>query len=236
MIRIVPKWTKKIRNDPIRLGALRRPGALASAYAEHVLRVVKLGGQSADSTGAVRRRPHASKKKRRPFAVVEPYARAAGVDDSFFRSSAEFHRAAGARRGAYNVTSGMWDGLKVSASKTAAVVGFGKSSVGARSSTIVKYKYRKHSDGSFEVVGKVEGTSRVQRVENRVKARKVLQHHGINVLAFRRGEVDALSAAVGRYLGVLVVEDVFGVSLDFKADRFDRNKLSRRAYARLSRG
>jgi len=237
MIRIEPKWSKKIRSSPVRLRQLRRPGALASVYAEHVLHTVASRGLSADSNGNVRRVRHSSRRKPQPFVVVDRYAKAAGVEESFFRSSAEFHDRAGVRPGTYNVTGGMWGGLKVSgAGGFAAKVFFGGSTIGSRSTTIVKRRFRKHDDGSFEVVGKIEGTERVERVRNRVKARKVLEHHGINVLAFRRTEFDALAAAVGRALGVLVVQDALGVDLDFQADRYDRHKLSRRAYARLARG
>ncbi len=48
-----------------------------------------------------------------PYTVSEPYAKQLGLDTTVFRSSDDFHRAAGVKLGTSHVTGGMWQGLQV---------------------------------------------------------------------------------------------------------------------------
>lgn len=187
----------------------RRPGAVsktvgsvavgtAQALAMHVSRRViargdtvqtppKYPGQKRGSRGLVSRRFIA---RRYP---IQPNAEGQTVDTGvvFYPSSADFHAAT--RPGSYYVSGGMWEGLTIVPGRTAAAVKFRGRSIG-------------------QDPGK---RGRGRKVSNALKAKTVLNAHGVNVLDLkdreygdvRAGATDAVSMAVEAALGLKVTWD-----------------------------
>jgi len=200
MIKI--RTTKAIREQrraPL-LSSLARASWLAGGFAEHVLRRVGRSGQIYRDNGPrMHFRFSGPPPRGRPYFVAPSYAaEATGSAETDWRSSAAFHRAAGARAGAFNVSGGMWKGLSVAGGKGVARVQFGGSSEGNSSKLQAKEKIRRRKG----VVVSRATVMVAKKVRNRVKARKILESSGVNILAIPRPEREAMGWAVASALRV----------------------------------
>lgn len=96
-----------------------------------------------------------------------------------YKTSAEYHAAAGVRRGSFSVTGGMWSGL----------------------SRVIHSPYRSdimfrgRSDGQNARI--LKGKSRPIKESNALKAWTVMNKAGVNILALSDGELSAIADGVG---------------------------------------
>lgn len=224
---------KNIRQDRARpAGRTRLADAsyLAEAYALHVLdRVAERGEIYQD--GGSRKSFRFKRKGRLPFFVAEDYAKdATGSAVAEWGSAVAFHRAAGSKAGTFNVTGGMWRGLQVAGKGSVARVQFGKSSIGADSKSKTKTRNIRRKG---EVVG-TKTTTKAVKLSNRVKARKILENTGINVLAMPDSERDALGSVVAESLAIKF-ERTLGVDFSHPRTSGRHARLRTRARRRMFR-
>lgn len=228
MIKVrITKAIRETRKAPT-LSALARASWLAQAYAEHVLVRVAKRGEVYRDMGSRHRFSFASPPDDgRPYFVSKGYSKdATGRPVVRWASSRSFHAAAKSKPGTFNVTGGMWKGLTVSGSKGSAHIFFGASSVGAGSKKQLVTKTRRRG-------GKVVSQKQVMKydkVRNRVKARKILQHSDINVLGMPRWERETMGFAIA---GALRIQ--FQTALGTRFSRLRRRSRYQELYRRVSR-
>ena len=108
----------------------------------------------------------------------------------YFRSSAEMHRST--RKGSYDVTGGMWDGLSVVVSTGSSRVLFRGRSVGQG------FGKKAHKSGERA------GQRRAPKPSNALKAWTVFQEHGVSLLVLAERELaeinDGITATIQRSL------------------------------------
>ncbi len=108
MIDVDFQYSKKALADPSVMKGVRKPMAVARATATYIRDRVSKRGELA--TKARRGGQYGTRK---PYKVNEAYAQKLGLKRSEYKSSAAFHGAARVRRRTFNVTGGMWAGLRV---------------------------------------------------------------------------------------------------------------------------
>jgi hypothetical protein len=96
-----------------------------------------------------------------------------------FKDSAEYHAAAGVRRGSFSVTGGMWSGL----------------SRVIHSPYRADIMFRGRSDGQNARI--LKGKSRPIKESNALKAWTVMNKAGVNILALSDAELHAVGEGVG---------------------------------------
>ena len=108
-----------------------------------------------------------------------------------YRSSKDLHH--GVKRGTYNISGGMWDGLTVKANWYSATI-----------------EFRGRSTGQSPGKQKARGFTR--KVSNALKAATVRDKHGVNVLAVTAAEFRAIQGAVSNAL-LRVASDAIGAEV-----------------------
>ena len=194
------------------MSRLAQPMALGEALAHRVSQRVSQRGDTATAAKAYagermrrgRTRKDGSIGKPRPFGFVvsKDYAQAIGLQDTWFESSADFHRKANVRAGSFRVSGGMWSGLQVrNVGSSGVVVDFAGSSLGSsrQSSRTASGRARR----------------RAVKVRNQLKAGTVFRTSGVNVIQPKDNETDALVAAVCRWS-----QNITGRILGADAEKF----------------
>lgn len=160
-------------------------GAMGASIRERVERQGDLAGQFAPDWD----------ESHRPRLVSARYPdKATGKEHRsgarLFRSSKAYHEEAGARRGHYSVSGGMWAGL----------------SRIIWSDRRVELRFRGRSEGQEARV--VNGKSRPLKVNNALKAWTVLDKHGVSLLALHDRELVATVAGLERAIAVRVARQL----------------------------
>jgi len=222
------KWSRTTKRRGSAPRSLKQSQALAAAFGDHVRWRVRDHGRPVNKQGGRQRFEYDSKEfgfkgkdgKYRPFIVESAYALEAGAvsgkEAATFASSADFHKKAGSKPGAFKVTGGMWKGLTVIDQRgVSSKLFFGGSSRGMRS--------RK---GSL----KKDGTRRApKKVRNRLKARSV-GNKGINVLQWTARELDSLLLALAEQMRLDAVS-----RLGMDAGRWSGALINQRLYRNARR-
>lgn len=181
MISVRVRYSRAAQANPDLIAKLRQPMILGEAMAKVVSARVKRRGDLATSA-----KPYAGAPKKGAYWVSDDYARSLGLQESRFRSSAEFHQRAKTKPGTFSVSGGMWQGLQVRNFGSAGVViDFAGSSLGsARLSVKTK-----------------TGRTRTKpvKVRNQDKAATVFRQSGVNVIQPKSSEQEACGAAVCRW-------------------------------------
>lgn len=185
MISVQVRYTKKAQADASLMARLRQPMVLGEAMAQVVAARVQRRGDLATAA-----KPYAGEVSRngkpRRFSISEEYARLTGVQETRFRSSADFHQAASVRPNTFRVSGGMWSGLQVrNYGSDGVVIDFTGSSIGgARQSEKTKTGRQR---------------SRPVKVRNQDKAARVFRSSQVNVIQPKESEQEACGAAVCRW-------------------------------------
>ena len=108
MIAVSFQYSKKALADPSVMKGVRKPMAVARTTAAHIRHRV-----TRRAILATKAKRGGQYNTRRPYKVNEAYARKLGLKRSEYKSSAAFHGAARVRRRTFNVSGGMWAGLRV---------------------------------------------------------------------------------------------------------------------------
>jgi len=251
MIAIVPKFSKSVREDQAALDRLDKPIRFAAAVAQHI-QIRLHAGRTATPAKPYKKKATAGPKKRRRFYISTAYAEAAGVGSkTSWKSSAEFHAAAGAKPGI--VTGEMLRGLQVrNNGTTGAMIDFGRSSLGARSERSARTRIVKDAKGNkvFQVYTDRKGKRRARakralardadgnvlrrtkptKVRNDIKAGRTFKYLRVAMVQMTPAEQNAMLDAVAiesaRSMGALFAMDpavVFN-----KGDRALRERILRR--------
>ena len=138
----------------------------------------------------------------RGYTISEEYARALGLSQTTFPSSAAFHAATGVKPGSARVTGGMWRGIQVrNVGSNAAVVDFGGSSVGGSRQSSTTKGGRKRTA--------------VPLVRNQIKGGTVFRQSSVNVLQPKDTENEAMAAAVCRWSQQLLARTLGATAGEF---------------------
>lgn len=237
---ITVKWSTAALGDAAALAKLAQPMAVARATANQ-LRQRVLSGRTATPPKPYAQRPTSGPRRHKSYYVAPAYAEALGLgDQTKFRSSADFHAATNAKAGTGSLTGGLWRSLQVrNWGKDAAVIEFGGSSLGAKST---RTAITKTKAGTFEVTvskdgkvaakqarefvrtedGKVKYRRKPRLERNAVKAAAVFKHSRIGLLQCTDAEAQAQVAAVMAKAGILVAA-CFGASSPTASPGGDRN-------------
>ena len=151
------------------------------------------------------------------------YPKTSGGDASasgavWFKSTAAFHQRQGVKPGSFNVSGGMWSGLKVKAGRGALILFRGRSE--GQGMTATKGKAHK-SEPHWRVMkssGKVK--AKPKKISNALKAGTILKSLRINVLEPTSDEVQAVGDGVSA--AIISVRKAIGVGPN--AARVDWNK------------
>lgn len=136
----------------------------------------------------------------------------------WFKNSATYHQKQGVKAGSFNVSGGMWAGLKVKAGRGALILFRGRSE--GQGMTATKGKAHK-SEPHWRVMkstGKVK--AKPKKIYNALKAATILKSLRINVLEPTADEVQAVGDGVSA--AIVFVRQAIGVGPN--AARVDWNK------------
>ena len=161
--------SKSAAADPDALRRLERPMLIARIVAEHVKHRVRTKGKTAYATPRYRTKGG--------YKTSSAYDKLAGVrvDDDSHSSSAAWHRAARKRAGTYDVTGGMWSGLRVrNYGRLGAVIDFGGSTLGRERGKDARLDQRikQIRARAKERIAKAKGKSAKDRARARPAARQ----------------------------------------------------------------
>lgn len=160
-------------------------GALGAAIRERVERQGDLAGQFAPDWDDARR-PKLISSRYPDRAEGRPHRSGAEL----FTTSKAYHAAAGAQRGHYSVTGGMWSGL----------------SRIVWSDRRVELRFRGRSEGQDARVSR--GKSRPIKPTNALKAWTILDKHRVNVLRLHDREIAATVVGLERAIAIRVARDL----------------------------
>lgn len=156
---------------------------MAATTADYIRARVSKRGQLAEGQAYA---GYSTRKGFRPISAK--YAKELALSRRYYKSSAEFHAAAGAVPGRFSVTGGMWKGVQSRGTgRRAAIIDFAGSSVAARG----RVEYRKLGGLKFAIPVVASGN-----IRNQTKAGAIASSLGISLLQPRRDEEIALQEAV----------------------------------------
>jgi hypothetical protein len=241
--------SKTVAADPDALRRLERPMLIARIVAEHVKRRVRTKGKTAYATPRYRTKGG--------YKTSSAYDKLAGVrvDDDSHSSSAAWHRAARKRAGTYDITGGMWSGLRVrNYGRRGAVIDFGGSTLGRErgkdarldqrikaireraKARIAKAKGKSAKDRARSrrdqqlAKARERARAKTKRVGNARKAGSVWLAHRVNVVQPTREEdraiLSAYSEAVARTTWAMIGGRVVDSRVTADGDRALRAKLT----------
>ena len=140
-----------------------------------------------------------------PYTVSEPYAKQLGLQKTVYRSSAEFHQAAGTKLGTSHVTGGMWQGLQVrNVGSNSVSIDFGNgSTLGSKRAGVTTPGGRTRK-------------SQALRVRNSAKASTVFSFMGHSPIAPTDSEQVALQTVAIRWSQLAVCQVLGGTPTRFE--------------------
>lgn len=188
------EFTKAARDDSGRViaGIVRRTaGGVAWVLAREIKRRVKGRGDVAGQ-----RVPRYEGSKLR--FVNAKYPKKPGGEETLsglvkYPSSAVMHR--GTKRGSYDVSGGMWEGLSAVIGATSSSVKFRGRSLGQSFVTTGLTKKGKARSLFFKS-GARKGERKAVKPGNALKAAAIFRRHGVNILAPSQREIDAIADGV----------------------------------------
>lgn len=170
------KWTKTALADPAIMKKLENTMAYAVPTANTIKRRCIGEGRTATPPQPYRGSDEDSSrtKKRRSYFISPAYMDRIGAPKRYWKTSADFHAAMGVKPGSFLVSGGMWDGLQVrNYGADGAVIDFGGSSLGAKSTNTANTQVSKPGEGQQQLwlVRKNARTGQLEAVKKRELSR-----------------------------------------------------------------
>ena len=191
------KGAKKLVGvDPVKFKGIENAVVLSGVVARHIKNRVK-------NRGDLKGHEKEYSKKKKPFSVPPKYQKEAGVSKNRFKNTHELHKAAGVKKGTYDVTGGMWRNnprVRNYGSMGEAVIEFVRSSLSSR--------------GKRNKKGKLVD----KKVRNALKAAAIFRSHRVNVIAPTANEESAMLSGI-TWKAHTSLREIFGLKegLDFES-------------------